>query len=697
MKHLKLLLTLSFLTIFLIGCQETETTQQTTQIITEENISECNYQFNGTYGEEIVIEEIDIPYSDVLSNTYNFISPCKETTSHELIIANSQSKTHQIYLTFDTIYPVEYMDLLNYDGDLADSLTEITIEISKDGISYERIYYDYELTDGENRIDMDNKMVKSVKLVIEDKENSQGIQDLKFSLGEGFIVREETELTNMFFRDNGWTGADGVFTFDLDNGGDSVGKAHEHTGFIFSDTFIGDVDDSLLRVNFEMVNNTFGYYNQTDDEMTFDWAMDGDEPTNVLVPDEYIGQRARNLLDGEGLSITNSPLATLNNSAEGTMWLSDNLNSELVIDLKSTYSVPNIYIWNYNANPDYGVKAFDIYTSLDGINFSFQASHTMDKATGSATEVATYEIVYNDNPTRFIKIVVTDTYSSEFVGLGKIMLFGLDGQTLFGEIEATDEETSITTNEESARLWLQDGIVLGDKIYIFPILVKDYQTLFKVFNVGLIEMDIEDNTFNYEDATYLNTPLMCQTSDGGVIYYGAGVMDNRDIDGFIYVYGYKDLSGRRLVVARVTEADFLNFNEWTYYDGTDWSTHIEDSAPLKEGVSPELSVTYMESGMFAGKYMLVVMENTNSGNVGFAISDTPYGIFSEYTTIYKTTESSYLTAAFTYNAKLHPSLSTPEKLIISYNVNTTNIYALRDAKIYYPRFISITEVIKEEE
>ncbi|MBI9009927.1 MAG: DUF4185 domain-containing protein [Tenericutes bacterium] len=697
MREFAQLLALVFLAIFLFGCQEAETTEETTQILTEENISECVYQISDTYGDEIVIQEIDIPYSEVLTNSFNFICPSDDSGNHELIVSKSQLKTHQIYLSFDAIYPLGYVDILNYVGELADSVTTVTIELSIDGISYDRVYYNYDLTTGENRIDMENKMAKAVKLIIPSNETSSGIQDLNFILGEGYIVREETELTNKFFRNNGWTGADGVFTFDLDNGGDTIGLAHETTGFIFSDTFIGDVDDSLLRINFDMINNTFGYLSDTTGEITYAWDDSSEEPKSVLLPDAYIGQRARNLLDGEGLTITNSPAATLNNSAEGTMWLSDDLNSELVIDLQAQYAVPNIYLWNYNANPDYGVKAFDLYTSLDGIIFSYQSSHTMDKASGSESENYSYEMTFNELPTRYLKIVVTDTFSEEFVGLGKIMMFGLNGQALFGEVTASKELTEITTNEESARLWLQDGIVIGDKIYIFPILVKDYETLFKVFNVGLIEMDIVNKQFDYETANYLNTPLMCETEDGGVIYYGAGVMDNRDIDGYIYVYGYKDGPGRKLVVARVTEENFLNFNEWTYYDGENWSKKIEESAVLIAGVSPELSVTYMNAGTFAGKYMLVVMENTNSGNIAFSLSDSPFGPFSEYTTVYETAESGYLTSAFTYNAKLHPNLSTSEKLIISYNVNTTNIFALRDAKIYYPRFISITEVKKEEE
>ncbi|PKK96169.1 MAG: hypothetical protein CVV58_07755, partial [Tenericutes bacterium HGW-Tenericutes-3] len=112
------------------------------------------------------------------------------------------------------------------------------------------------------------------------------------------------------------------------------------------------------------------------------------------------------------------------------------------------------------------------------------------------------------------------------------------------------------------------------------------------------------------------------------------------------------------------------------------------------GVSAELSVSYIDSGMFAQKYMLVVMENTTSGKISYSLSDTPFGPFEPYVQIYQTTEASYLRSAFTYNAKMHPNLSEPGNYLISYNVNTTAVGALSDANIYYPRFIRIIEVKK---
>ncbi|MBE0700321.1 MAG: hypothetical protein IH571_01415, partial [Acholeplasmataceae bacterium] len=102
------------------------------------------------------------------------------------------------------------------------------------------------------------------------------------------------------------------------------------------------------------------------------------------------------------------------------------------------------------------------------------------------------------------------------------------------------------------------------------------------------------------------------------------------------------------------------------------------------------------SGLYEGKYMLVVMENTTSGRISYAISDTPYGTFGDYHNIYETIENTYLKGAFTYNAKMHPHLSEPGNFLISYNVNTTQVQALADARIYYPRFIRLIEVKEQE-
>ncbi|MDD3124119.1 MAG: hypothetical protein PHC62_11530, partial [Candidatus Izemoplasmatales bacterium] len=265
-------------------------------------------------------------------------------------------------------------------------------------------------------------------------------------------------------------------------------------------------------------------------------------------------------------------------------------------------------------------------------------------------------------------------------------------KALFGQIEAVDTLQEITGNETSSRLWLQDAIVIDDFVYLFPLLVKDESTAFYVASVNVIKAPIVDGLIDYKNATYLSSPLYIKTPSGGDLYFGAGILDNRDIDGYIYIYGYLDLDGRKLTVARTTAENISNFNEWLFYNGTSFSDNPLDSAPFLDSVSPELSVTYMTSGIYQGKYMLVAMEGTTSGRVSYSVGESPVGPFSEFHLLYETSESEDLKSAFTYNAKMHPILSTPEAFLISYNVNTTSISALGNTEIYYPRFIIVTEV-----
>ena len=204
-------------------------------------------------------------------------------------------------------------------------------------------------------------------------------------------------------------------------------------------------------------------------------------------------------------------------------------------------------------------------------------------------------------------------------------------------------------------------------------------------------MPIVDSKINYNAAIYHSTPLQLNTEDGGEIFFGAGVMNNALQDGYIYLYGYKDLNGRYLTVARYKPEDIKDFNKYEFFDGTQFVSDIRKTAPLIKDVSAELSVTYLPEGEHAGKYMLVVMENTTSGRISYSLSDTPYGPFSPYKQVYQTSEHTYLDA-FTYNAKMQASISKPGRYIITYNVNSNNLGSLRNSLIYYPRFLELIEV-----
>jgi hypothetical protein len=668
--------------VFLLSACQNNTTEE--EII----IPSCQTTFTYTLGEDIPIDSLSILFSTVIGNQSNFINPCKPFDINPLTLTQSSIKTHQVILNFDAIYPIDHMQIIS-------NVSQLSLEVSLDGVSFRRVINQETIEN--NQLHLGGTMAKSIKLVIPVTDENTTLEDIRFTLGDGLIIMEDEDLTRQFLRYQGWTGADGIFSFNLTNGDETIGADKSNIGFVFSDTFVGEVyTNNNLRKSSVMINNSLGYMNPNlpiDEAFSFDYRMIDGLPSSPFIPDAYIGLVPRNLLDGDGLSISQSKDSTLTNSSEGLSYRANQPQAELIIDLKDPFDLGSITLWNDNSNPSMGTKTLGISYSLDNLNFTDPITYQLNQASGSQEEPYTLDISDINTSARYIKLELLESYDQNVVGLGKLMLFDTQGRFLFGDITGTSAVSTLHTNELSARLWLQDGVVVDQKLYLFPILVKDEGEIFKVHNVGLIESPIVDGKIAYDKASYYSTPLQTKTSDGGTLFFGAGLLNNVSRDGYIYIYGYKDLNGRHLIVGRFLPEDILNFNRWTYFNGETFVSDINEVAPLIEGVSAELSVTYIPSGAFEGKYMLTVMENTTSGKISYALSDTPYGSFSDYTQIYQT-DVSHLRAAFTYNAKMHPVLSKPGEYIISYNVNTTLVGALSDANIYYPRFIKIIEVKK---
>jgi len=703
---------LSFMMILIVvGCQKTAVT--TEEII----IPDCGYNLEYYYDEQLPIKDILIDNAKVKGNLDNFINVCKEKEINPITVYDSALKTYKIDFIFEHIFPLKDMVITNYLNNDQIALKTIQIDVSIDGRGFNRIKNDVDLSNVdtmETTIELDDVSAKYVRIVFSADQGvgnyggkEFGLNDVTFHLGDGLIIEQDTEWENAFLRYEGWSGADGIFSFNLTNGHDYIGAEANTTGFVFSDTFVGSVyENNGLRKSSKIVNNTLGYYDGNEniyEGMDFVYKTGlNNVPKSVFEPTELIGFTENNLINGYGLDVYNVQQALLTNQAEGVMWLSETFNEETIIfDLETDHSLGSIYLWNYNEAIFNGIKDFELYYSNNNIQYTKMDAYSLEAASGSESEPYTKAIDLNGITARYIKIKILTSHQDNpnQVGLGKVMIFDEGNQYLFAKVRASSTDKRLIGNEASARLWLQDGVVIGNNFYVFPIIVKDDADLFKVFDVSMIKVPIVNEQFDYEQAQYFDTPLQSQTLDGGIIYYGAGLMNMsisggaQNPDGYVYIYGYKDLEGvRDLVVARTLPEDIENFNSWEYYDGMSWSKDINDSYGLKTGVSAELSVNYISEGMFAGKYMLVVMEKTLSGKISYALSDTPYGPFSDYTLMFKTPESQTLKYAFTYNAKLHPHLSEPGNYLISYNVNSTKVSALQDVDIYRPRFIRAIEV-----
>lgn len=105
-------------------------------------------------------------------------------------------------------------------------------------------------------------------------------------------VEPAPEWTALFDRAHGWTGADGIYSIPL-GGVDAAGSA-ERTAFVFSDTFIGDVNADGTRAGGSLlVNNTVALLDGAapdPDRIAFFWRRDGGRPRAVFVPETPLAE-----------------------------------------------------------------------------------------------------------------------------------------------------------------------------------------------------------------------------------------------------------------------------------------------------------------------------------------------------------------------------------------------------------------------
>lgn len=240
--------------------------------------------------------------------------------------------------------------------------------------------------------------------------------------------------------------------------------------------------------------------------------------------------------------------------------------------------------------------------------------------------------------------------------------------------------------------WLGDGFVNTDlkTTYIFAYRMRNMDKKddwsFKEMSTDLIAFSCGSRP-PFKDHRQIRTPLRFGNGGG----FGAGIFVNTkksgapDPDGYIYVYGVRGKE-KNLVVSRVLPENFENFRTWRFWDGKEWNEDIQKSANITSNVSNELSVSALPDG----RYALVFQLNGLSTTVGMRLGLTPVGPFGPILKIWETTEGAQKNV-FTYNAKAHPSLSSPGELLISYNVNAFDFGNMIKASpnLYRPRFIRL--------
>ncbi|MFL5823180.1 MAG: DUF4185 domain-containing protein [Solirubrobacteraceae bacterium] len=170
---------------------------------------------------------------------------------------------------------------------------------------------------------------------------------------------------------------------------------------------------------------------------------------------------------------------------------------------------------------------------------------------------------------------------------------------------------------------------------------------------------------------------------------------------YTYMYGVEDLSSTKYMhIARVRGRSLTA--HWSYYTGGDpaqsssWSSHERRSIRVTDYVQNAFSVQRLHPRL----YMLVSMDTSYpfSSDVVAYFSCTAVGPFLDKTPLYTAPESGadgtyHNRSVYTYAAHVHPELSSPTRLIVSYDVNSLRPRVggplWKHVSLYRPRFVDI--------
>ncbi len=338
-------------------------------------------------------------------------------------------------------------------------------------------------------------------------------------------------------------------------------------------------------------------------------------------------------------------------------------------------------------------KRYSDWFAADGIfSVALDGNDALASATGTTKTILTFQDTFlgqvNTSTDQIISASMVNNTSAILTGRtpdpSKIeFLWGAGGS----------KQSYSNLLQEPGTFWINDGIVIGSNVYYLAMEVSGLDAK----GVRMLTVPISGGTADWAGYTMTgNQDNLYYKRNGYSIVMGIGVLDNTGNDGYVYIYGYRMNPGgyKKLVVARTVKQDYTNTSAWTFWTGFVWKTGIVSAdsslAEIKGNISTELSVTPITTGIYSGKYMLVYEKFVCSHTLEYAVSNTPYGPFEEGIPFYTIPEPDILTIddTISYNAKAHPHLSDPGKLLVSYNVNR-GLNLITDNNTYRPRFVEL--------
>ncbi len=197
-------------------------------------------------------------------------------------------------------YPVSKIVVWNYNDPehLDYGVKKFRLKVSDDYSLWTTIgTYTMEQADGSEgmkpslTIELDNVHAHYVRLEILDTFSKEmvGLSEISVFMGSGWYCESEPDYTALLSNFEGWAGADGIYTVNLDGKDEKYGEGAKdaRTFFVFSDTILSDVDPVTgLRSNVTMVNNTSALLTgKAADPAKMEFFYPGEDGTANIVPE----------------------------------------------------------------------------------------------------------------------------------------------------------------------------------------------------------------------------------------------------------------------------------------------------------------------------------------------------------------------------------------------------------------------------
>ena len=258
-----------------------------------------------------------------------------------------------------------------------------------------------------------------------------------------------------------------------------------------------------------------------------------------------------------------------------------------------------------------------------------------------------------------------------------------------------DSEGTAPKNIIDGHYWLQDGVRYQDSIWLTAISVGK---AWKPDRIDVVEIPLLPGTHfpDFNQARVDTTADLSFKTEDAQIVLGAAICDDSEDDN-IYIFGYVDRfhegSRKDAVVARVQRDKLKKYPEWEFYNGgnlwsKDFRSLLETKSTLVPNVSTEFSVSKIPCGKLCGKWLLVYTPGVISDCIAFRVGDSPIGPYGSEHIFYRSEIPRQIPGVQCYNAKAHPSLTSQNGVLVSYNVNRLGSLARRPEE-YRPRFVEL--------